>query len=76
MMATKNQILVKGVAAVIFGSNSFVFLTTLVIMTPDPTGHINYILFAGILFFPVCVFLYGLLCIGETFKKEVVKDEV
>jgi len=57
---TKKQKLIKGVAALMAGSNLFFIILLLVALTPDPKGDIAY--FGVLGFLMACVFLliYGL----------------
>jgi len=58
-METKKQKLIKGVAAVMFGSNLFFMTILLVTLTPDPKGDIDYFGVLGFLMACMFVFIYG-----------------
>lgn len=59
-METKKQKLIKGVSALMFGSNAFFIILLIVVMTPDPLGEIHYTGTLFILLLFVCIAFYGI----------------
>jgi len=59
---------VRGVAAMFFSSVMGTFLTTLIVMTPDPMGKIKYGLAGGILVGLASIFIYSIVKLTKVDK--------